>query len=90
MGVVWGEDDVIALSLLWILSCTRRRESSRALSKGLSSYLCRAIWTLTVSLLILLFRSSYLSLEYFRDIFTYCVLSLFNKKIESKKIFVMY
>lgn len=72
VGVVWEGDDVIAC-LLWVVSCARGRGSCRVSSKGLSRYLCRAIWTLTVSSLILLFRSSHLSLESFRkfgDIFT--------------------
>lgn len=73
VGIVWEEDDGIALSLLWVVSRARGRGSCRVSSKGLSRYLCRAIWTLTVSSLILLFRSSHLSLESFRkfgDIFT--------------------
>lgn len=73
VGVVWEDDDGIALSLLWVVSCARGRGSCRVSSKGLSRYLCRAIWTLAVSSLILLFRSSRHSLESFRkfgDIFT--------------------
>lgn len=70
MGVVWDGDALIALRLLYVVSCAKGRESCRALSKGLSRYLCRAMWTLTVSVLILLFRSSQVSVENFEAIFT--------------------
>lgn len=43
VGVVWEDDDVIAWSLLWVVSCARGRGSCRVSSEGLSRYLCRAI-----------------------------------------------
>lgn len=79
VGVVWGEDGVAVSSARVVISCARGGqddvaggESCRTLGRGLSRYLCIAMWTLIVNLLILLFRSSHLSAEYlrkFRDIF---------------------
>ena len=71
VGVVWEEDGVVVSSARVIISCARGRqddvagrESCRTLGRGLSRYLCIAMWTLIVNLLILLFRSSHLSAEY--------------------------
>lgn len=75
VGVVWEEDGVVVWSARVIISCTRGRqddvagrESCRSLGRGLSRYLCIAMWTLIVNLLILLFRSSHLSAEYLRKL----------------------
>lgn len=75
VGVVWDQDGTVVSSARVIISCARGRQDDvagrqfcRTLGRGLSRYLCIAMWTLIVNLLILLFRSSHLSAENLRKL----------------------